>query len=197
MTKATFTLNDPARAARKKGRIAAIRARVEQALSREKCTLPAEEVNALIDAAWRYESGGLPSLLPKAKSMHRDVHNRVAKDAKRIRAALDELGESIEKSSPATHGELDGALGKAGVTPDEANRVLSALQAVAREMADKPEVRAKQGNTVKPLAAWALTLWPALDRRGMGMRESARVLAAALDGDAEGIYQAIRNSLSR
>lgn len=197
MTKAPIKLNDPARAKHKAERVAMIRARVEQALSREKCPLPEGEVIALIDAAWRYESGGLPSLLPKAKSMHRDVHNRVAKDAKRIRAALDELGKSIEKSIPATHWELTDELSKTGITPEEANRVLSALQAVAVEMAGKPEVRAKQGNTIKPLAAWSLALWPALDRRGMGMRESARVLAAALDGDAEGIYQAIRNSLSR
>ncbi len=194
---AKLTLNDPARAKRKAERIAVIRARVEQALSEEKCPLPVGEVKALSEAAWHYESGGLPDLRPMAGRAYRGIHNRIAKDSRKIRAALDALGNAIEESCNQTRFDLAGALEEAGITADEANRVLTALHAVAAKMAGIPEIRTKQGNTAKPFAAWALAMWPALDRRGLGMRKSARVLAAALDGDAKNIYQTIRNSLPR
>ncbi|MCL4680591.1 MAG: hypothetical protein KJZ92_04895 [Rhodocyclaceae bacterium] len=196
MTKVTFALNDPALAKRKAERIAVIRARVEQALSKEKCTLPEMEVKALSEAAWRYESGGLPNLRPMAERAYREIHNRVAKDSRKIRAALDALGNAIEESCNQTWFDLTCALDEAGITADEANRVLTALHAIAAKMATEPEIRTKQGNTAKPLATWALAMWPALDRRGLEMRKSARVLAAALDGDDQSIYQTIRNSLS-
>lgn len=197
MSGSTIKLNNPARAKRKAERIAVIRARIEQALLAKGCHLPEAEANALSEAAWCYENGAAPDLSPAARRTHRDIHNRVAKDAKRIRAALDALGAAIEGSCPATHGELADELSKAGITPDEANRVLTALQAVTGTMVSEPGVRAKQGNTVKPLAAWALALWPALDRCGMSMRASSRILAAALNGSDKVIYQTIRNSLSR
>lgn len=191
-------LSDPAIIAANVAGKALYAERVKSALQQEKADIPDNEIDALAIFAWRFKAGDDPALSDTMRRWGRDIHNENIANAKRIKSAYDSFATAINKSGLAY--DISDELAKRGISPDEANRVLAAIDEVVGEMARLQPIRTKQGNTKKSRAVWVESAWKALHRYGVGMQQAARILAFVLDGEIKGagaIYQTIRDSSIR